>query len=640
MKEQALSHEQCCPSKDKPASDVIIKDCHESAEGDNNTSARCCRRWTAPHGASGHSYFKKAQFASSLFSIFHIFAVVGLAKDIFVEKFGCDVKTIGTLFMVISFWNPVNQFIHGNLQDRQCLARFFPIDRWGRRAPWLLTHVVIAAGAATVVYLPPGQGKTWLPAWFFLMLFLTDWGASSSLIAFESARVEIFPFKEERILVEGICKFACMLGGGSGGLAVMMVLVNSDFTTRLGLSFFVLSMSLLSLWAVPVLREAKAKSDSSTLGGVMSVLREAFSCGKNANTAMQHLMAVKCWHGAYGASIATAVLYYVTYVLRLSSWSRNIVIFGAAALAGLTEVICNGLYMWIFGTGDSRSDKAGKSDRKLLNFVVPMRIVNALITCLVIGVAEPSVPMLFIWAVTSRIGLCGFTFWKISAQCWLADEDYHFGKEPGRRREGTIFGALNMIQNFAGAFGASAVFIGLGIAGLHTRNCDAECEGSSIHGDCTATCFSEVISAQPESLRYFVRFVIGFWAPLCELMVAYHAWNFPIKGVRLRKLVNTIRQDRGEDIFADDRIASKACDEHGRISQLAAHHAASKIGVNLGEQAGTASEHLDNIIDFAQKRPAPRSMAVFFESNGDTFDIEHHQQPAESPKIESVECVV
>ena len=36
------------------------------------------------------------------------------------------------------------------------------------------------------------------------------------------ARQQIYPFKEERIGVEGLCKYACMAGGGSGGLVFLV----------------------------------------------------------------------------------------------------------------------------------------------------------------------------------------------------------------------------------------------------------------------------------------------------------------------------------------------------------------------------------------------------------------------------------
>jgi len=306
--------------------------------------------------------------------------------------------------------------------------------------------------------------------------------------------------------------------------------------------------------------------------------------------------------------------------LQLSGWSRNLVIAGAGAAAGLTEVSLNCLYMWYFGTGDSRSDKTGKSDRTLLEFVVICRILNAFTTCFIVGFAPPSIALTFVWAVTSRLGLCGFSFWRISAQCWLVDEDCQFGPEPGRRREGIIFGALSMIQNFSGAFLSSAVFIGLGIAGLKTRNCTAVCEGIEINpsgDDCVETCFANVILSQPDSLRLFVRVVIGFWAPFCELMVAYHSWRFPIKGSRLRKLYNSIRQSRGEDLTNDDKIAVVAGGGRGRIDQIAAHQATSKTGVHLGRARGNITEdwmsNLSHTIAFADSRPGPKSMAVFFE---------------------------
>ena len=38
---------------------------------------------------------------------------------------------------------------------------------------------------------------------------------------------------------------------------------------------------------------------------------------------------------------------------------------------------------------------------------------------------------------------------------------------------GIIFGALAMTQNFAGAFFSSMTFLGLGLAGLETVNCEA-----------------------------------------------------------------------------------------------------------------------------------------------------------------------
>lgn len=154
------------------------------------------------------------------------------------------------------------------------------------------------------------------------------------------------------------------------------------------------------------------------------------------------------------------------------------------------------------------------------------------------------------------------------------------------------------------------------------KNCTFECEGieelrGAVAGDCVDTCFTNVILSQPDSLRLFVRIIIGFWAPFCELMVAYHAWRFPIKGARLRKLTNSMRQSRGEDINADNKVAVVADGARGRADQIAAHCASSKSNVRLGHSQDSDPEEwttkLTHTIAFAKSRPAPKSMAVFFE---------------------------
>ncbi|CAK0883851.1 unnamed protein product [Prorocentrum cordatum] len=55
-------------------------------------------------------------------------------------------------------------------------------------------------------------------------------------MAFEAARQEIYPYKEERIIVEGLCKYACMLGGGLGGLPTMVLYANARLEYRIGSS--------------------------------------------------------------------------------------------------------------------------------------------------------------------------------------------------------------------------------------------------------------------------------------------------------------------------------------------------------------------------------------------------------------------
>jgi len=513
-----------------------------------------------PRGPSGHSWFRRARFAASLFSPFGMIGVLGPAKDIYLEKFGLDATMFSLIVTIASFWAPIQDVLMGRLQDKEVLKRFFPVEKWGRRAPWLLTHGIIAAVGASVIYLPPAGDAAYV--WFLAVWIATCWGICGCIIAFEASRQQIYPFKEERIAVEGLCKYTCMAGGGAGGFVYLVLSKDASFLVRLAFVAYILPLGLVSLQAVPIFREAKPTShkceeESSTApsAGILQVLLEAlpgsWRGGKPDNRALQHLLALKFWHGSYGSCIGAMLLYFVTYVLRLSSWERVQVLVGAGAAAGVTEAVMNLVFMHIFTKDDSLRDVTGKSDRQLLMSVVAFRITNALLTFLLIGVMEPSVPLLFFWSIVTRAGLCSFSFWRISAQCWLVDEDCLLATEGNQRkmREGQIFGALSMSQILASAIFSSLTFVGLGLAGFQTKNCEAACAGEGFVGDsqCVDTCFRDVIDGQPESLRLYVRFVIGYFAPLCELFIAYHTYKFPIKNSRLRKLYLSVAARRGED---------------------------------------------------------------------------------------------
>merc|ERR1740121_2636260 len=184
--------------------------------------------------------------------------------------------------------------------------------------------------------------------------------------------------------------------------------------------------------------------------------------------------------------------------------------------------------MWAFSRGDGRLDVAGRADSRLLSFVVAMRLLNAAATVLVMFVLAPSVGAFVLWAVTCRVGISGFTFWRVSAQCWLVDEDAGGAAE---RREGRILSTLSAVQSAAGAACGSLAFLGLTVYGLETRNCEADCTAAET-GDlqeCMDGCMRDTIDGQPDALRAYVRAVIGLWAPVCELLLALHTHRFPIK---------------------------------------------------------------------------------------------------------------
>eukprot|EP00930_Biecheleria_cincta_P077310 TRINITY_DN64583_c0_g1_i1.p1 TRINITY_DN64583_c0_g1~~TRINITY_DN64583_c0_g1_i1.p1 ORF type:complete len:674 (-),score=115.42 TRINITY_DN64583_c0_g1_i1:28-2025(-) len=599
---------------------------HKTPEADAGKARHCCAKLSdelfKPRGPSGHSLFKKLRFAISLSSPFGMMAVVGIAKDIYLEKFGLDPTILGCLVTVMSFWAPFQEILMGRLQDKQVLAGCFPVAKWGRRAPWTLTHGIIAAVVASVIYLPPQGPMAY--AWFVATTLGALWGCSGQLISFEASRQAIYPFKEERMFVEGLCKYSCMAGGGAGGLVFLLLSSNAAWEVRMALLFYILPLGLVSLEAVPIFREASkpiaAKSspeegDPNIGFGSLTILWEALPKGlrlrllrgrgdskkeKATNRALQHLLALKFWQGTYASCVSSMLLYFVTYDLGLSGRDRALVIAGAGAAAGITETVMNIAFMKMFTTTDSLNDKSGRIDKMLVNIVVVSRILNAGMTVLLIGFTTPTVPILFVWSIISRIFLCSFSFWRISAQCWLVDEDCLGSSSEQREqtefREGMIFGALSMSSVLAGAICLSATFLGLGLAGLETRNCEQVCtdfpsmnQTFSRKTGCIDACFREVIDGQPESLRLYIRAVMGFFAPCCELLVAYHAHSFPIRGVRLRRLYLRIAQQRGDAV--EEKLAAAPRDAYSGASQIV-----------LGTEAGIGgmSEGAANLMPFSE----------------------------------------
>lgn len=426
------------------------------------------------------------------------------------------------------------------------------------------------------------------------------------------------------MLVEGLCKYSCMAGGGAGGLVFLLLSNDASWEVRLALLFYILPLGLVSLQAVPIFKEASKpiEDESSTEekdpkngSGALTILWEALPQGlrlrllrgrgdskkeKPTNRALQHLLALKFWQGTYAACVSSMLLYYVTYELRLSGVNRVLVIGGAGTAAGITEAVMNIAFMRIFTTTNSLEDTSGKTDKMLVNIVVLCRILNAGLTILLMGFTTPTVPILLVWSVTSRIFLNSFSFWRISAQCWLVDEDCLGSSSSGSEqrqqtelREGIIFGALSMSSVLAGAISLSAAFLGLGLSGLETRNCEQVCTNllsmNQTKTGCIDACFREVIDSQPESLRLYIRTVIGFFAPCCELLVAYHTYSFPIKGARLRRLYHRIAQQRGDSVEENPVAVSKD-----------AHTGASQIVLGMEAGLGTMSEGAANLMPFSE----------------------------------------
>eukprot|EP01048_Picozoa_sp_COSAG05_P004946 COSAG05_NODE_280_length_12288_cov_4.797933_21_plen_166_part_00 len=91
--------------------------------------------------SSGHSPKMKALFASSLVSPFCMGIGTGACRDIYALKYRASIGALGTMATIHAGLLIAFDLAIAQLQDREMLVfRCFSKERWGRRAPWVLTH--------------------------------------------------------------------------------------------------------------------------------------------------------------------------------------------------------------------------------------------------------------------------------------------------------------------------------------------------------------------------------------------------------------------------------------------------------------------------------------------------------------------
>jgi len=135
--------------------------------------------------------------------------------------------------------------------------------------------------------------------------------------------------------------------------------------------------------------------------------------------------------------------------------------------------------------------------------------------------------------VMQRVFFSPQTFFRTNAFCWAVDEDCHL--EHGRRREAIHAGTTKLFEEEGRAV-AFLLFLGLGAAGLQTRNCELVCVGVTERADCVDACELADIARQSAAVSEFVEAVLLYVVPAFSLLTALHIWLYPIHGERLQKL--------------------------------------------------------------------------------------------------------
>lgn len=140
----------------------------------------------------------------------------------------------------MGFYNMLNGVPIANWADRgslnELLPTVFPIESWGRRAPWIVVGLPLNSIAALMVLFPPFPiGSSWLPAWYALTLFVYFTGHTATTQQFYAVPQECTASKREvASLFAFVTPCAVLMGLLSNGLIPVLIYAQRPSTSSGG----------------------------------------------------------------------------------------------------------------------------------------------------------------------------------------------------------------------------------------------------------------------------------------------------------------------------------------------------------------------------------------------------------------------
>lgn len=471
--------------------------------------------------ASGHSAGRRLRFAYCLTGPFVATGLFAQGKDLYLLEFGASAQSLGAILIVFSFLTPLVEIVAGKVQDQGLVFwRWFPTATWGRRAPWYLPHILGLAACVFAFFLPPSWDPAALNAWFALVWVVGYWCCSVCINAFEAGRVEIYKFKEERVLLEQYCKLVVVAAFGLGFGAVLAALTVSAAAVRAGCALVAALVVASGVGATPVLREARS-APTEQAEGMGTVLRGPL---------VRHMMLIRFLQGVYETVFPSVQLYYYAFVLRMGKAERLQWFSASGVLLGAVELLLAPVWSRLFA----------KSTTLMLYQPVCFRALDAcLAPALLLSSRDPLVYIAYtgIWRACN----CSFSYWRLAACGWVCDKE-------ARGHEGCALGAFSMANGFGRALCTGGLMLGMGMAGFVATNCQGLSEAEE------AACEAQKMD-QPDAVADYVVSTLAVFAPALSLLICLLTLLFPLRpgSAQLAALYEEQRKRQELDTSASTR---------------------------------------------------------------------------------------
>ena len=338
---------------------------------------------------SGKSECEYVTYGIGMVSPFMSLMLTSLLPQLWSLAYKADLSKTMQVLLAIAIWDMINDYLAGYMQDKQMLGKFFPKEKWGRRAPWYVTHLLPNAFAVgSLFWVPssmknPGEDDSAIYLWLGINGFFLRWCTTHCYTAYKGATVEIFPSSQDRLRMEfwlivfgwtagvfSVLSFGFMLNDleeddtcqsnstsaditsasiTSANITLLPSTVESSGSAGVYVGLFFFTSMITGFVCVPMMMTAKKEADPSKVSdSLLQFLVHAYSLKEaviyyGVNIISDFTMGMNA--ACYG--------FFMTYVAKETK--ENVAMYSSiVGIAGMISQISMGAFLkWRWTKGDS-----------------------------------------------------------------------------------------------------------------------------------------------------------------------------------------------------------------------------------------------------------------------------------------------